>query len=239
MERNRVWSGRELGIGRLAVPPVGCEGDGSGVGSGVGGMGLTRGVGAASALVGADVEAPGAGGAGMNMAKSEAELTLLLEEETCTLSKWRRRAAYERTNPERLPSSDLAGHVRASYREEICAFARHPEVWFEWSMWELLHGGSSAATSSSANGGGAANGQGGSGASAALIAPAKVGDWKSGGNALRAVSVLSMGMESLPDCALLAQAQAEILERHLGGSSWKKAGRERGGGGGDALLPFG
>mmetsp|Transcript_24403 Transcript_24403/g.52609 ORF Transcript_24403/g.52609 Transcript_24403/m.52609 type:complete len:1321 (-) Transcript_24403:368-4330(-) len=220
LERNRVWSGRELGIGRLAVPPVGCESDGSGLGGGGVGMGLARGVGAASTLIGADDETPGTAGAGMGP-KSDAELTLLLEEETRTLSKWRRRAAYERTNPERLPSSDLAGHVRASYREEICAFARHPEVWFEWSMWELLHGGSSAAstTSSAATTGGGAAGQGGSGASAALIAPAKAGEWKSGGNALRAVSILSLGMEMLPDCALLAQAQAEILERHLGGGS--------------------
>ena len=57
---------------------------------------------------------------------------------------------------------------------------------------------------------------GGSVSSAILIAPAKAGDVKSGGNAIRALAVLTLGMESLPDCALLAQAQADILEKHLG-----------------------
>ena len=77
-------------------------------------------------------------------ASNEAEYLIQLEDELKTLSKWRRRAAYERTNPERLNSSDFAMHVRASYCEEACAFARHPEVWFELSQWELLHSSSTA-----------------------------------------------------------------------------------------------
>ena len=213
LERNRVWTARDLQMGRLAVPPVGCETDGPG-GTAVqgGGMGLTsRGGAGAVATLGADDDfggdTPGTAGAA-GKASNEAEYLIQLEDELKTLSKWRRRAAYERTNPERLNSSDFAMHVRASYCEEACAFARHPEVWFEWSQWELLHGSSTASSGSDTNG------QGGN-ASAALIAPATAGEWKSGGNALRAVAVLSLGMECLPDCALLAQAQAEILERHL------------------------
>ena len=215
LERNRVWTARDLQMGRLAVPPVGCESDGSGTGTTAaqgGGMGLTsRGGAGAVSTLGADDDfggdTPGTAGAA-GKASNEAEYLIQLEDEQKTLSKWRRRAAYERTNPERLNSSDFAMHVRASYCEEACAFARHPEVWFEWSQWELLHGSSTASSGSDTNG------QGGN-ASAALIAPAKAGEWKSGGNALRAVAVLSLGMECLPDCALLAQAQAEILERHL------------------------
>ena len=69
-------------------------------------------------------------------------------------------------------------------------------------MWELLHGAAAAGSASGADD-----------ASAALIAPTKAGGWKSRGNATRAMAVLSLGMESLPDCVLLAQAQAEILER--------------------------
>ena len=84
---------------------------------------------------------------------------------------------------------------------------RHPEVWFQWGKWELLHGAAAAGSAS-----GAAD------ALAVLIAAAKARGWKSRGNDTWAVAVLSLGMESLPDCVLLAQAQAEILERHLSGS---------------------
>ena len=151
------------------------------------------------------------------------------------LAKWRRRSAYERTNPERFSAADHAARVRATYAEEICAFERHPEVWFEWSQWELVHGGSAAAfssvvtttpgggaapaSSSSAAAGGGGGGSGGSSSPAAMMAAAKAGEFRSGGNAIRAVAVLTLGMESLPDSALLGQAQAEILERFLGSSS--------------------
>jgi len=210
LERNRVWTARDLQMGRLAVPPVGCESDGTTSG-GASGMASRGGAGGAAAALGADddLEGGAAGTAGMTgSASNEAEYLIQMEDELKTLSKWRKRAAYERTNPERLSASDFAMRVRASYCEEICAFARHPEVWFEWSQWELLHGSSTASSSTDTPGQG-------SNASAALIVPAKAGEWKSGGNGLRAVSVLSLGMECLPDCALLAEAQAEILERHL------------------------
>lgn len=223
LERNRVWTIHELRGGRLAVPPVGCKsgvGDLSGKSTAGGMMGMSsRGGAGASAVVGADDDfaGEGAGGAGAAKATSDSEYLAQMEEERVVLSKWRRRAGYERTNPERLSSSELASRVRASYCEEACAFARHPEVWFEWSQWELLHGSSAAASVSGSGGTSASNASavGSSVSISALVAPAKAGDLKSGGNALRAVAVLALGMESLPDSALLAQAQAEILERHI------------------------
>eukprot|EP00580_Thalassiosira_gravida_P013440 CAMPEP_0201682520 /NCGR_PEP_ID=MMETSP0494-20130426/51659_1 /ASSEMBLY_ACC=CAM_ASM_000839 /TAXON_ID=420259 /ORGANISM="Thalassiosira gravida, Strain GMp14c1" /LENGTH=1348 /DNA_ID=CAMNT_0048166279 /DNA_START=15 /DNA_END=4061 /DNA_ORIENTATION=- len=239
LERNRVWTVHELKVGRLAVPPVGWEDGIGGVGSSAtsGGMTSRGGAAAASALGDDDLDAAGAVGTGVALGMtgkptSDAEYLAQMEEERHVLSKWRRRSGYERTNPERLPASDHASRVRAGYAEEACVFARHPEVWFEWSQWELLHGGSSAATGSSSSGGAAASAAAGGGAnsvSAALIAPANAGDWLSGGNAIRAVAVLTMGMESLPDSALLAQAQAEILERHVVGDSGDKKGDQNSG----------
>mmetsp|Transcript_37968 Transcript_37968/g.81124 ORF Transcript_37968/g.81124 Transcript_37968/m.81124 type:complete len:1355 (+) Transcript_37968:106-4170(+) len=247
LERNRVWTLRELKGGRLAVPPVGCEAVGVGGiagGVGAGGMGLASrgGAGATSTLGDDDLDAAGAVGTGATgmsgKPTSDAEYLAQMEEERHVLSRWRRRSGYERTNPERLPASDHAMRVRAGYMEEVCAFARHPEVWFEWSQWELLHGGSSAAAAGSSSSGGAVAGgaaaAGGSNASAALIAPATAGEWRSGGNAIRAMAVLSLGMESLPDSALLALAQAEILERHLGGGVGRKKDGE--GGGAEACI---
>ncbi|KAL9181328.1 hypothetical protein ACHAXT_010133 [Thalassiosira profunda] len=206
LERNRVWTLAELKVvGRLAVPPVGYEGSGASQG-GMSGLSTRGAAGPASGLSADDDMEGGAGAGGMpGKPTSDAELQTLMEEERAILSKWRRRAAYERTNPERLSASDHAARVRASYAEEVCVFARHPEVWHEWSAWELLHGSSTDGPAGGSD----------SAASAALIEPATAGEWNSGGNALRAAAVLGLGMESLPDCALLAQAQAEILERYL------------------------
>ncbi|KAL7486418.1 hypothetical protein ACHAW6_012020 [Cyclotella cf. meneghiniana] len=227
LERGRVWNASELRGGRLAVPPVGCEG-----GSGTTMLGMTSrsagGGGGSSAATGGMVddddyadyagETPIAGAASAK-STSDAEYIAQMEEERALLSKWRRRAAYERTNPERLNSSDLVDRVRVGYCEEACAFARHPEVWYEWSQWELLHGSSVAASVAVTSGQQAATTPTGGNiniSSAMLIAPAIAGNLKSGGNAIRALAVLTLGMESLPDSALLAQAQADILERHLG-----------------------
>jgi Suppressor of forked protein (Suf) len=57
------------------------------------------------------------------------------EEHPC-LQLWKTRTAYERTNPERLSSSDLAVRIRTCYKEMVCSWTRHPEVWHMWSMWE-------------------------------------------------------------------------------------------------------
>jgi len=57
------------------------------------------------------------------------------------ISRWRRRCYYERTNPERLQQSQiLLQRVRQCYKEMTCGLMRHPEIWYEWSSWELSHG---------------------------------------------------------------------------------------------------
>ena len=210
LERGRVWNAAELKGGRLAVPPVGF-GETLRAGAGGGGSG-----GATTAVIAEDLG--DATTMGANKPTNEAEYIQQMEEEQTILSKWRRRAGYERTNPERLNSSDLIARVRTGYIESACAFGRHPEIWYEWSQWELLHGSSVAASVSVTPGQQNAPTSNGVGnvSSAVLMTPAKAGDLKSGGNAIRALAVLTLGMESLPDCALLAQAQADILERHLG-----------------------
>jgi len=52
------------------------------------------------------------------------------------ISKWKTRVAYERANPERLQPTALGARVRYVYKEAVGLFARHPEVWVEWSSWE-------------------------------------------------------------------------------------------------------
>jgi hypothetical protein len=61
-----------------------------------------------------------------------------------TLQLWKTRTAYERTNPERLTPVDLAKRIEQGYKEMICAWTYHPEVWHMWSMWEDVGGGGGA-----------------------------------------------------------------------------------------------
>jgi hypothetical protein len=61
-----------------------------------------------------------------------------MEEEYNLLVIWKKRCSYERTNPERLSSSDLAQRIRYAYKEMACVLTRHPECWHMWSAWELL-----------------------------------------------------------------------------------------------------
>ena len=50
---------------------------------------------------------------------------------------WQKRLLFERSNPERLPStSDLTLRIRQVYKEAVCVMMRHPEVWHEWASWE-------------------------------------------------------------------------------------------------------
>eukprot|EP00985_Skeletonema_marinoi_P014296 scaffold7222_cov97-Skeletonema_marinoi.AAC.3 len=122
LERNRVWTVHELKGGRLAVPPIGCNVEGAVAGVSTSGMGTMGGTGAAG-VVGAGDDfggeaTGGAGAAGSGKPLSDSEYMAQMEDERVVLSKWRRRAAYERTNPERLSATDHASRVRASYSEE-------------------------------------------------------------------------------------------------------------------------
>ena len=71
------------------------------------------------------------------------------ELEKALLFRWKKRCAYERTNPERLTSSGLAQRVRQAYKDCVCVLTRHPETWHEWASWEI--GGASGGGYSAAN----------------------------------------------------------------------------------------
>ena len=60
--------------------------------------------------------------------------------EASLLMNWRKRFAYERANPERLPGNYHAQRVRQAYKEGITILYNHPEVWQEWAAWESLGG---------------------------------------------------------------------------------------------------
>jgi hypothetical protein len=67
-------------------------------------------------------------------------------EEHRLLSMWKKRCAYERTNPERLGQEELMRRIRQAYKDFVCTCTRHPEAWHMWSTWELLQPSSKDAT---------------------------------------------------------------------------------------------
>jgi len=173
LERNRVYNFNDLRWGKVATPPAdyGKEGTNN-ANSNIGG---------------------GSGNNNLNDKDNKAKVI----EEMQLLAKWKRRCAYERTNPERLSNSDLAIRVRQCFKDTICAFMRHIEVWHEWCMWELHN--------LSAGGG--------------AIAP---GDATKSGkkrNVQYSIAVLTLAQLHIPDCTLLAYAHATILENQVGGSA--------------------
>lgn len=117
----------------------------------------------------------------------EEEYSSKMKEECELLAKWKRRCGYERTNPERLLPTELAARVRQCYKDAICCFMRHVEVWHEWSSWELLNTGSSTGGDT-------------------ITTPMK------SRNMQLAVGVLSIGEMHIPDSTLLAFAHCQILE---------------------------
>lgn len=106
--------------------------------------------------------------------KEDDDYASKLQEDFQYLNLWKTRMAYERTNPERLSTVDLAQRVRQGCKEMVCSLTFHPETWHMWSMWE---------ETADNNGG-------------------------------RAVAVLEKGRIHVPDCTLLAQAQAQLVELH-------------------------
>ena len=137
-------------------------------------------------------ESFGAGGSDKESIKSK------IIEEMELLSKWKKRCSYERTNPERLSNADLAIRIRQCFKDTICAFMRHIEVWHEWSMWELYNSGtgSTSATSAAANN-------------------VQASDKKR--NVQYSIAVLSLAQTFIPDCTLLAYSHAMILENQVSG----------------------
>ncbi|GFH44969.1 hypothetical protein CTEN210_01443 [Chaetoceros tenuissimus] len=116
-----------------------------------------------------------------------------MKDEIELLAKWKRRNGYERTNPERLSPADLTIRIRQCYKDTVCCFMRHIEVWHEWSTWELLNPGAAGAGGSS---------------SSASASKKK--------NAALAAGVLELGQKYIPDSTLLAYTHAQILENQHG-----------------------
>jgi len=186
LERNRVYNIHELRMGKFATLPADYGKDSSsskGVGS-TGGSG-TGGTGTGS----------GTGGALFN----EEEYKRDMLGEIQLLAKWKRRCAYERSNPERLNAADLAFRVRQCFKDNICAFMRHIEVWHEWSTWELFNIGG--------------------GAAAAVSSQSSASGIKKKRNVQFSIAVLTLAQQHLPDCTLLAYAHALILENQVGSVS--------------------
>eukprot|EP00980_Cylindrotheca_fusiformis_P020233 scaffold7316_cov123-Cylindrotheca_fusiformis.AAC.8 len=106
--------------------------------------------------------------------QEDEDYTSKLQEDYQYLNLWKTRIAYERTNPERLSTVELAQRIRQACKEMVCNLTFHPETWHMWSMWE-----ETADTTGT-----------------------------------RAVAVLQKGRVHIPDCTLLAQAQAQLVELH-------------------------
>lgn len=132
--------------------------------------------------------------------------TETLDSELLILGNYKARCVYERTNPERkLSDEQNAPMVRQAYKEMICAFMRHPEAWHEWAMWELLGNPSFAIPLD------VGNNNNNNSNSKANKKPKKS---KIGTNVKNCLQVFELARTQIPDCALLAISQAEVMELH-------------------------
>lgn len=157
LERNRVFSIHELGFGRLATPPADYE----------------------------FINIDGDGSAKKDV--DQDEYRKKMKDEINLLAKWKRRCAYERTNPERLSATELTSRIRQCYKDSVCCFMRHIEVWHEWSTWEFVNAGTGGGNSSGA---GSAKKR----------------------NLNLAIGVLELAETHVPDSTLLSYAHAELIE---------------------------
>ncbi len=132
-----------------------------------------------------------------------------LQDECELLSKWKRRVGYERTNPERLSAAELTFRIRQCYKDTICCFMRHIEIWHEWSTWELLNTGGSGVGASVSTGS----------AGTGMINAKKR-------HVSLATCVLELAQKHIPDSTLLAYGQVQILESQISSSS--SNGRQNG-----------
>jgi Pre-mRNA 3''-end processing (cleavage and polyadenylation) factor len=132
----------------------------------------------------------------------EEEYAEKMKDEIELLTKWKRRCAYERTNPERLNASELTTRIRQYYKDATCCFLRHIEIWHEWSSWELLNVGGSGDMVDAATSG----------------VPKKR-------NVDLAMGVLQLGQKHVPDSAFLAYANAKICEEYHDSESYRTVGQ--------------
>ena len=128
------------------------------------------------------------------------ENTEEIQAEALILAKFRARCAYERTNPERKSGMNKE-MVRQVYKEMVSAFMRHPEVWHEWAMWELLTAeDASTAIPKMADKTDAAN--------------KEITKSKTSTNITNSMQVFELARKHIPDCALLTISQAEVMEAY-------------------------
>ncbi|VEU36726.1 unnamed protein product [Pseudo-nitzschia multistriata] len=194
LERNKVFNPQALHWKtRLAVPPVSTSWvDQMDADHGTPGIGATGAGGKKSSDSKKKLDDKDASG-GATTEEELREHNEKLQEEFDYLTLWKKRVAYERTNPERLTNTqELAHRVRQAYKEMVCVLTLYPEVWHMWSTWEETVVTSSAAASDDTS---AAN-------------PAAVF-----GN--RSIAVLELGQEHIPDSTLLVHAQAQLEEIHF------------------------
>jgi len=190
LERNKVFSPQDLHWKiRLAVPPVSTawvnqmDAEHGNPGSGAGGVGRKKVGDSKNKLDDKDA------GGGATTEEDMREHNEKLREEFDYLMLWKKRCAYERTNPERLTNiQELAHRVRQAYKEMVCVLTLYPEVWHMWSTWEETVATTSVMADESSSG------------NPAVIA----------GN--RSIAVLQLGQEHILDSTLLVQAHAQLEE---------------------------
>jgi len=196
LERSKVFSPQDLHWKtRLAVPPVSTvwveridAERGGRIGSG--GAGVI--VGNKGGGVGGDNKKKMDEDAGHTSEEDLREYHSKLQEEFDYLTLWKKRCAYERTNPDRLTNpQELAHRIRQAY-EMVCVLTLYPEVWHMWSTWEDTLATSTVTTAVSTS----------SSATTETVA----------GN--RSVAVLQLGQHHIPDSTLLVQAHTQLLEYH-------------------------
>ncbi len=201
LERNKIFSPQDLHwTTRLAVPPVSTDWidrkDAERGSSGTGGVGK-KGIDSTKKIDDKDTSG------GPTTEEDLREHHDKLREEFDYLTMWKKRCAYERTNPERLSHpQELAHRIRQAYKELACVLTLYPEVWHMWSTWEDTVS-TSATTTSDDN----------AAENLAMI----------GGN--RSIAVLKLGQKHIPDSTLLVQAHAQLEEIQALGSSSSATGK--------------
>jgi hypothetical protein len=196
LERNKVFSPQDLNWKtRLAVPPVSTAWlDRMDAERGSTGTGATGGKKSSDSTKKILMDDKGDASGGPTTEEDLREHQDKLREEFDYLILWKKRCAYERTNPERLSlPQELAHRIRQAYKEMICVLTLYPEVWHMWSTWE-----DTVATTTTST---AANDENNNSAENPAMAT---------GN--RSIAVLQLGQEHIPDSTLLVQAHAQLEE---------------------------
>ena len=136
LDRNKVFNVQDLQWKtRLAVPPVSSSKEEDDDSDGASGSASGTGIGAGTAGNEGKKKTDDAGGGGDEETVQEYQSKMRDEFDYLTL--WKKRCAFERTNPDRLTSpQELAHRVRQAYKEMICILTWYPEAWHMWSMWE-------------------------------------------------------------------------------------------------------